>query len=119
MECDSHALIRDLLDRIGDRWSVVVLCRLNDTTRRFNELRRLCAPVTQRMLSSTLRGLERDGLVTRTVHPTVPPQVDYALTERGASLLVLVRQMVGWVGDHQDGILTSRVDFDGRSRVAG
>ena len=65
-------LVRDVLERIGDKWSVVVICQLGDTTKRFNELRRLSEPITQRMLSATLRGLERDGLVTRTVRDTKP-----------------------------------------------
>ncbi|MEV5892515.1 winged helix-turn-helix transcriptional regulator [Nonomuraea fuscirosea] len=84
-------LIRDVLERIGDKWSVVVIRQLGDTTRRFNELRRMSEPITQRMLSATLRALERDGLVARTVHDTNPPRVDYALTPRGLGLLQVVR----------------------------
>ncbi|UBU18460.1 winged helix-turn-helix transcriptional regulator [Nonomuraea gerenzanensis] len=107
-------LIRDVLERIGDKWSVVVICQLSDTTRRFNELRRMSAPITQRMLSTTLRGLERDGLVTRTVHDTTPPRVDYALTPRGLSLLKVVRDLAGWAEDNAAGILDSRTAFDAR-----
>ncbi|WP_189111898.1 winged helix-turn-helix transcriptional regulator [Streptomyces camponoticapitis] len=81
-----HDLIRSVLERVGDKWSVVVIGKLADTTRGFNELRRLSDPITQRMLSATLHRLERDGLVTRTVHTTKPPGVDYALTPRGLSL---------------------------------
>ncbi|MEV1198610.1 winged helix-turn-helix transcriptional regulator [Microbispora rosea] len=107
-------LIRDVLERVGDKWSVVVICQLSDTTRRFNELRRMSAPITQRMLSTTLRGLERDGLVTRTVHDTTPPRVDYALTSRGLSLLKIVRDLAGWAEDNAPGILESRTTFDAR-----
>ncbi|MBC6461194.1 winged helix-turn-helix transcriptional regulator [Actinomadura sp. HBU206391] len=109
-----RALIRDVLERIGDKWSVVVICQLGDTTRRFNELRRMSEPITQRMLSATLQGLERDGLVTRTVHDTKPLRVDYALTPRGFSLLEVVRTLAGWAEDNAVGILDSRTAFDAR-----
>lgn len=108
----TQALVRDLLERIGDKWSVVVICQLGESTRRFNELRRLCAPITQRMLSVTLRGLERDGLVRRTVFDTKPPRVDYALTARGLSLLAVVRGLASWAESHLDEILASRASFD-------
>ncbi|PZG23553.1 winged helix-turn-helix transcriptional regulator [Nonomuraea aridisoli] len=111
---EGRDLVRDVLERIGDKWSVVVICQLGDTTRRFNELRRMSAPITQRMLSATLRGLERDGLVTRTVHDTTPPRVDYALTSRGLSLLKVVRDLAGWAEDNASGILSSRTAFDAR-----
>ncbi|WP_336216603.1 winged helix-turn-helix transcriptional regulator [Nonomuraea sp. LPB2021202275-12-8] len=113
--CDQRrALVRDVLERIGDKWSVVVICQLSDTTRRFNELSRMSEPITKRMLSATLRGLERDGLVTRTVHDTKPPRVDYALTPRGFSLLEVVRALAGWAEDNAAGILDSRTTFDAR-----
>ncbi|GAA1658712.1 helix-turn-helix domain-containing protein [Nonomuraea maheshkhaliensis] len=109
---EGRDLIRGVLERIGDKWSVIVICQLGDTTRRFNELRRMSAPITQRMLSATLRGLERDGLVTRTVHDTKPPRVDYALTPRGTSLLEVVRALAGWAERNATGILDSRTAFD-------
>jgi DNA-binding HxlR family transcriptional regulator len=109
---DDGALLRDVLARIGDKWSVIVICRLDGGPRRFNELRRLTEGITQRMLSSTLRHLERDGLVTRTVHATVPPQVEYALTERGRSLHAVLEQLVGWTDDHLGGIQASRAAYD-------
>ncbi|WP_198168984.1 winged helix-turn-helix transcriptional regulator [Herbidospora daliensis] len=109
------ALIRDVLERIGDKWSVVVICQLDDTTRRFNELSRMSRPITKRMLSATLQGLERDGLVTRTVYDTKPPRVDYALTPRGISLLKVVRDLAGWAEDNAAGILESRSGFDART----
>ncbi|MET8632315.1 winged helix-turn-helix transcriptional regulator [Streptomyces sp. NPDC004096] len=111
---EARPLIRSVLERIGDKWSVVVVCQLGESTYRFNELRRLARPITQRMLSVTLRGLERDGLVSRTVHPTVPPQVDYALTERGRSLLGVVRDLAGWADAHAQEIDESRAEYDGR-----
>ncbi|MEU1622672.1 helix-turn-helix domain-containing protein [Streptomyces sp. NPDC005722] len=109
---ESRPLIRSVLERIGDKWSVVVVCQLGESTYRFNELRRLTRPITQRMLSVTLRALERDGLVARTVHHTVPPQVDYALTERGRSLLHVVRDLAGWADAHAEEISRSRAAYD-------
>lgn len=111
---ESRPLIRSVLERIGDKWSVVVVCQLGEETYRFNELRRLARPITQRMLSVTLRGLERDGLVSRTVHHTVPPQVDYALTERGRSLLRVVRDLADWADAHAEEISESRAEYEAR-----
>jgi DNA-binding HxlR family transcriptional regulator len=108
----SGALLRDVLARIGDKWSVIVICRLEGQPRRFNELRRLAEGITQRMLSSTLRHLEREGLVQRTVYPTVPPQVEYALTERGRSLHTILYQLVDWTDEHLAGIQASRTAYD-------
>jgi DNA-binding HxlR family transcriptional regulator len=101
------APVRDVLERIGDKWSVIVICRLDGGPRRFNELRRVTDGITQRMLSLTLRRLERDGLVSRTVFPTVPPQVEYALTDRG-------RRLVEWTDTHLAGIQESRAKYDAR-----
>jgi DNA-binding HxlR family transcriptional regulator len=109
---DSGALLRDVLARIGDKWSVIVICRLDGQPRRFNELRRLAEGITQRMLSGTLRHLERDGLVTRTVYATVPPQVEYALTERGRDLHTILYQLVDWTDDNLAGIQASRAAYD-------
>src|ERR1700704_3598117 len=109
---DSDALLRDLLARIGDKWSVIVICRLDGQPRRFNELRRLADGITQRMLSATLRHLERDGLVLRTVYATVPPQVEYALPERGRSLHTILYRLVDWSDDHLAGIQASRAAYD-------
>jgi DNA-binding HxlR family transcriptional regulator len=110
---ESHdVLLRDVLSRIGDKWSVIVICRLDSGPRRFNELRRLTGGITQRMLSATVRQLERDGLVSRTVHPTVPPRVEYALTDRGHSLHGILGQLVEWTDEHLAGIQCSRVAYD-------
>ncbi|RKR86471.1 HxlR family transcriptional regulator [Micromonospora pisi] len=107
-------LVRDVLERIGDKWSVVIICQLGHTTKRFNELRRLSEPITQRMLSATLQGLERDGLVTRTLRDTKPLRVDYALTPRGLSLLAVAQNLARWAVDNAAGIQDSRTAFDAR-----
>src|SRR5215211_2075533 len=88
--------ISTLLSRIGDKWTVLVVQTLGEGPKRFNELRREIPSVSQRMLTLTLRGLERDGLVSRTVTPSIPPRVDYELTELGHSLLGPVQSLVTW-----------------------
>jgi DNA-binding HxlR family transcriptional regulator len=109
---EDGALLRDVLSRIGDKWSVIVICRLDAQPRRFNELKRLTEGITQRMLSATLRRLERDGLLSRTVHHTVPPQVEYALTDRGRGLHTILYQLVDWTDEHLEGIQRSRSAYD-------
>jgi DNA-binding HxlR family transcriptional regulator len=114
---ESHQdLLRKILGRIGDKWSVIVICRLCGNPRRFNELRRMTEGITQRMLSSTLRHLERDGLVTRTVHPTVPPRVEYALTESGNSLHEVLFRLVEWTEGHIDIIQSAQSHYDARAK---
>src|SRR5215472_8882062 len=88
--------VSDVLDRIGDKWSVLVVVMLGNGPKRFNELRRSIASISQRMLTLTLRGLERDGLVTRTMFLTIPPRVDYELTKLGHSLLEPVTRLGLW-----------------------
>jgi DNA-binding HxlR family transcriptional regulator len=104
--------IRDVLDRVGDKWSVLVVVELASGPRRFRELQRAVDGISQRMLTLTVRRLERDGLVTRTVYPTVPAQVDYRLTETGASLTHLVKALADWSLAHRSGIAQSRHDYD-------
>ena len=104
--------VSEVLDRVGDKWSVLVVATLGDGPKRFNELRRSIARISQRMLTLTLRGLERDGLVTRTVFPTIPPRVDYALTELGCSLLTPVDALGVWARQNRDKIQQARVQFD-------
>jgi DNA-binding HxlR family transcriptional regulator len=106
--------IRELLDRLGDKWSLLVVELLGDGTKRFTELRQAIEGVSQRMLTLTLRRLERDGLVHRTVHPMVPPRVDYHLTALGASLLHAVGPLVAWTRSHRDEIALARDDYDSR-----
>ncbi|MER6300452.1 helix-turn-helix domain-containing protein [Kitasatospora sp. NPDC001539] len=104
--------IRDLLNRLGDKWSVLAVVELAQGVRRFRELQRALPGISQRMLTLTVRRLERDGVVTRTVHPTVPPQVEYELTPLGHSLTHLVRAMADWSYDHHDAIVASRRAWD-------
>ena len=104
--------VSDVLARVGDKWSVLVVTRLGDGPMRFNELRRSIGGISQRMLTLTLRGLERDGLVTRTVYPTIPPRVDYALTSLGCSLLRPVQTLGDWARQNGAEIEASREQFD-------
>src|SRR5271168_3561351 len=105
--------VSDVLSRIGDKWSVLVVTRLGEHPQRFNELRRSIGGISQRMLTLTLRGLERDGLVTRTVFPTIPPRVDYALTSLGRDLLEPVSALGEWATRNQAKIARAREKFDG------
>ena len=104
--------ISDVLARVGDKWSVLVVTRLGQGPMRFNELRRAIGGISQRMLTLTLRGLERDGLVTRTVFATVPPRVDYALTPLGRDLLEPVSALGAWALRNQAKIARARERFD-------
>ena len=112
---DACRPITDILTRVGDKWSVMVVMLLGNGTKRFNEMRRLIGGISQRMLTLTLRGLERDGLVTRTVFPTVPPRVDYALTDLGRSLLIPISALGAWAYGHRDAIDAARLAFDARA----
>jgi DNA-binding HxlR family transcriptional regulator len=105
---------REVLDRIGDKWSLEVIHCLRDGSTRFMELKRAVAGISQRMLTVTLRGLERDGLVRRTVHAAVPPRVDYELTALGETLLEKVCGLVAWTDEHLDDIGRARREYDAR-----
>ena len=107
--------VSGVLARIGDKWSVLIVMLLGEGPRRFNELKRMVGGISQRMLTLTLRGLERDGLVTRTAYPTIPPRVDYALTPLGHSLRTPVKALGDWAFAHHDQIARARQDFDGRT----
>lgn len=104
--------ISTLLSRIGDKWTVLVVTTLGEGPRRFNQLRREIPSVSQRMLTLTLRNLERDGLVSRTVTPSNPPRVDYALTELGRSLAKPLRALEEWALEHVDDINAAHARFD-------
>lgn len=104
--------IRDVLDHIGDKWSVLLLSQLRDGPKRFGALRRAVTDISQRMLTETLKDLQRDGFVSRTVHPTVPPSVEYALTDLGRDLLGPVDQLVEWVTMHHDEVREARARFE-------
>ena len=105
---------REILALVGDKWSVYVVAMLADGARRFSELRRTIDGISQRMLTLTLRGLEREGLVTRTVHPTVPPSVEYALTPLGRTLIPPIMTLVQWAEKNRARIRQAREKFDRR-----
>jgi DNA-binding HxlR family transcriptional regulator len=105
---------RDVLSRVGDKWSVLVIAMLKDGPLRFSELRRRIEGISQRMLTLTLRGLERDGLVTRTVTPTIPPRVDYELTSLGRTLLEPIVGLHVWAERNRAKIQDARERYDRR-----
>jgi DNA-binding HxlR family transcriptional regulator len=114
---------RQLLDRLADKWVVLILCALGGdgtggtggpSSMRYSELSRLIAGVSQKMLTQTLRSLERDGLITRTVTPTVPVTVEYALTDLGISLYQTTRQLRSWAQGHMDVVQSNRDHYDAR-----
>jgi DNA-binding HxlR family transcriptional regulator len=109
---DCRAL-SSILARVGDKWTVLIVVLLGDGPKRFNEIRRMVGGISQRMLTFTLRGLERDGLLTRTVYPTTPQRVDYELTPLGSTLWKAVEPLSTWARAHVGEILTSRQRFDG------
>ena len=107
--------VSHVLARVGDKWSVLIVRLLGDGPQRFNAIKRMVGGISQRMLSLTLRSLERDGLVTRTVTPTVPPRVDYALTDLGRSLWTPVEALAGWAQRHHGEIEAAQGRYDERS----
>jgi DNA-binding HxlR family transcriptional regulator len=104
--------VSSILAKVGDKWTVLIIVLLGDGPKRFNEIKRLVGGISQRMLTLTLRGLERDGLVTRTLFPTIPPRVDYELTPLGHSLWTAVEPLGSWARDHIADIHQARVKFD-------
>jgi len=105
--------VRNVIDRLGDKWSVLVLMLLEEAqVLRFNEIFGYIQTISQKMLAVTLKSLEADGLVKRTVYPQIPPKVEYELTERGRSLLPHLHQLVGWANNNMDEIRKSREVFD-------
>ena len=107
---------REVLQRVGDKWSVLAIDLLGQGTMRFSELHRAIDGITARMLTVTLRGLERDGIVTRTIHPVIPPRVEYALTPMGRTLLDTIGQLVTWADSHLPEIEAARAAYDARHR---
>src|SRR5580658_998521 len=103
--------VRDVLNRVGDKWSVQIVGRLGEGRQRFSDLRRSIEGISQRMLTLTLRGLERDGLVARTVYPTIPPRVEYELTELGLTLLVPIQGLAEWADSNRTRIQSARDRF--------
>src|SRR3954454_11207504 len=104
--------VSEVLARVGDKWTVLVVSELGQGPRRFNEIRKALGSISQRMLTLTLRGLERDGLVTRTMFPTIPPRVDYELTKLGRSLLEPVSGIGLWARQNRAAIHEARLRFD-------
>ncbi|MFE0459656.1 winged helix-turn-helix transcriptional regulator [Kitasatospora sp. NPDC058965] len=109
---DEDCGIRDVLDRLGDRWSVLVLVELTKGVRRFGALKAAVPGISQRMLTVTTKRLVRDGLVERTVYPTIPPQTDYRLTPTGESLARAVADLADWSRRHKEVIALARARFD-------
>jgi DNA-binding HxlR family transcriptional regulator len=103
---------RDVLDRVGDKWTAHVVALLGTGTMRFTEIRRAVDGISPRMLTITLRALERDGLVDRRVYPVIPPRVEYTLTDLGESLLDFVRALIDWSAEHTGDILAARKRYD-------
>ncbi|MGA7864827.1 MAG: helix-turn-helix domain-containing protein [Stellaceae bacterium] len=104
--------VSSVLARVGDKWSVLIIVLLGDAPKRFNEIKRMVGGISQRMLTLTLRGLERDGLVKRTQFPTIPPRVDYELTQLGRSLWEAVKPLGEWAQGHVRHIARARAAFD-------
>jgi DNA-binding HxlR family transcriptional regulator len=110
--------VREVLNRVGDKWSVLIVQMLADGPKRFSELRRTIEGISQRMLTLTLKGLERDGLVTRTVYPTIPPRVDYELTDLGRTLRKPIQALAKWAQENREQIQAARNRYDTRSSPA-
>lgn len=111
-EMNAACPIRDVLDRVGDKWSSLILLSLKAGPRRFGALRRDIEDISQRMLTETLRNLQRDGFISRKVIPTTPPQVEYALTPLGASLQAALKQLAYWSSMNHDAIRSARSIYD-------
>jgi DNA-binding HxlR family transcriptional regulator len=109
--------VRQILARIGEKWSMLVVMLLRDGPRRFNDIKRNTGGISQQMLTRTLRGLERDGMVTRTIYPTSPPQVEYRMTELGRSMSEPVLAFGRWVQEHLADIDAARQQFDQRTKI--
>ena len=116
-DTDPTCELRNILDRIADKWSLLVIYVLADGVRRFTELRREIDGISQRMLTLTLRHLEREGLVRRTVFAVVPPRVDYQLTPLGSTLLDTIQSLVAWASEHGNEIAAARAAYDARAEA--
>jgi DNA-binding HxlR family transcriptional regulator len=107
--------VREVLNRVGDKWSVLIVQMLANNPRRFSELRHAIEGISQRMLTLTLKGLERDGLVTRTVYPTIPLRVEYKLTDLGRTLRKPIQSLAKWAQENRERIQQSRNRYDSKS----
>jgi DNA-binding HxlR family transcriptional regulator len=115
-DADACRHVLRVLGRVGEKWTVLVVGQLREGPMRYGELQRAVTGISQRMLTLTVRALERDGLVTRTVHPSIPPRVEYALTDRGRALLDPVLALAGWAIEYRDDVEASRRRYDDASR---
>ncbi|WP_226621776.1 winged helix-turn-helix transcriptional regulator [Alloyangia pacifica] len=111
-EDEAQCPVRDVLDRVGQKWTLLILVALEPAPKRFSQLQRQVGDISKRMLTQTLRQLERDGLVSRQVFPTKPPSVEYALTDLGRSALAPIGALLVWADSHHDAIRASRAAFD-------
>lgn len=117
-EASNCAAMSDVLNRIGDKWSAMVVGMLGRSgTLRFNELKRMINGISQRMLTLTLRNLERDGIVTRTIYPEVPPRVEYSLTKMGETLREPIGALWDWSAEHYQSIVEARAIYDARENA--
>jgi len=114
---ESCPAVREVLHRVGDKWSVLIVDLLGEGAMRFSDLRRSVEGISQRMLTLTLRGLERDGLVTRTVFPEIPPRVEYELTRLGKTLLEPIQGLAEWAERNRTSIQEARDKFDKRPKT--
>lgn len=108
-------LVNDVISLVGDKWSVLIIVLLGGGKRRFSDIKRAVDGISQKMLTVTLRGLERDGYVTRTVYPTIPPKVEYELTDLGRELLVPLRALGQWAIANHARVSAARAAYDGRN----
>ncbi|WP_051330411.1 winged helix-turn-helix transcriptional regulator [Niveispirillum irakense] len=115
----SNCPVRDVLDHIGDKWTTLVLLTLQTGARRFNELQRAVPDISKRMLTQSLRSLERDGLITRHVFPTKPPAVEYRLSQMGESILMPLGALVTWAERHHEQIRVARQQFEQATDTLG
>lgn len=113
---ESCPAVREVLNRVGDKWSVLIVDALGEGPMRFSDLRRAIEGVSQRMLTLTLRGLERDGLITRTVFPEIPPRVEYELTRLGNTLLEPIQGLAEWADNNRTSIQEARAKFDNKEK---
>jgi DNA-binding HxlR family transcriptional regulator len=111
MTLSERCPIRDVLDRLGDRWTLLVLMELQEGTLRFSKLKARIEDISQRMLAQTLRQLEKDGLVDRKVYPTIPPKVEYSLTDLGRSMLTPIGQLIDWASENHQAVRAARARY--------
>ena len=109
---DDCRAVSEILQRVGDKWTVLVVAKLGERRMRFSELMAAVGGISQKMLTTTLRALERDGFVTRTIYPTIPPKVEYELTDLGRELLVPVRALGDWARNNKARVDEARRKFD-------